>query len=372
MDAAAAKALIDTLDAPPRLDIMGHVRAAAAEGMHPFELIRDMLRVIRGPGRLTPHEYFYYRLYDQTLARDEARRYVGKRAQNAFHAACNDLRWYAVAHDKALFYAAAAGYGLPVPRTRAVYAPGVRTFGAETIRTPEALAAFLSNAACYPMFVKPIDGIYSLGVLSLAALEHGRICLTTGEAASLEAVVGFVTGFGGAGFLLQDRLEPHPALRQAFGATLPTVRFLVLLAPDGAAVESAVLKIPSARNPADNYWRAGNLLGALDRAGTLMRAMTGIGAAVRDVATHPDTGATLNGLAVPDWERARELCQRAATVFPGIRTQSWDVAITDAGPVLLEVNFGGDLNLHQLAHRRGALTPSYAEHVKRCGYRRLR
>jgi hypothetical protein len=91
---------------------------------------------------------------------------------------------------------------------------------------------------------------------------------------------------------------------------------------------------------------------------------------MREVAEHPDTGATLVGLSVPDWQKAMDLCRYAAAMFPGIRTQSWDVALTDAGPVVLELNFGGDLNLQQLARRRGALTPTYVEHLKRCGFRR--
>ena len=39
------------------------------------------------------------------------------------------------------------------------------------------------------------------------------------------------------------------------------------------------------------------------------------------------------------------------------------------GPVLLGVNFGGDLNLAQLAHRAGVLDDAYAEHRRQCGYR---
>jgi hypothetical protein len=53
----------------------------------------------------------------------------------------------------------------------------------------------------------------------------------------------------------------------------------------------------------------------------------------------------------------------------GIRTQSWDVALTDRGPVILEVNFGGDLNLHQLAHGAEVLDPFCDTHLRRCGYR---
>ena len=59
--------------------------------------------------------------------------------------------------------------------------------------------------------------------------------------------------------------------------------------------------------------------------------------------------------------------EAAAPIFAGIRTQSWDVALTEAGPVILEVNFGGDLNLAQLATGKGVLDDEYCEHLKGCG-----
>lgn len=53
----------------------------------------------------------------------------------------------------------------------------------------------------------------------------------------------------------------------------------------------------------------------------------------------------------------------------GIRTQSWDIALAAEGPVILEVNYGGDLNLAQLAHGTGVLDERYVKHLARCGYR---
>jgi len=37
--------------------------------------------------------------------------------------------------------------------------------------------------------------------------------------------------------------------------------------------------------------------------------------------------------------------------------------------VLLEVNFGGNLQLAQIAHGAGVLDDAYAEHLRQCGYR---
>lgn len=118
-----------------------------------------------------------------------------------------------------------------------------------------------------------------------------------------------------------------------------------------------------ASNVADNFWREGNVLAAVDRdTGAVTRAI------VRRGEGRPEETDIGSG-SVPDWGNACGMVLEAAAVVPGIRTQSWDVALTDRGPVLLEVNFGGDLNLHQLAHDRGILNDEYREHLYRCGYK---
>jgi hypothetical protein len=53
----------------------------------------------------------------------------------------------------------------------------------------------------------------------------------------------------------------------------------------------------------------------------------------------------------------------------GIRTQSWDVALSDQRPGFLEVNFRADLNLAQLADGNGVLDHGYTEHLRECGFR---
>jgi hypothetical protein len=55
--------------------------------------------------------------------------------------------------------------------------------------------------------------------------------------------------------------------------------------------------------------------------------------------------------------------------MPGLRTQSWDVAITDRGPILIEVNSKGNFSGPQNASGKGVLNERYKEHLRRCGYR---
>jgi Sugar-transfer associated ATP-grasp len=103
--------------------------------------------------------------------------------------------------------------------------------------------------------------------------------------------------------------------------------------------------------------------------GEITRVLRGTGAETVLNPVHPDTDQTILGTPIPQWPALSALVAEAARVLPGIRTQSWDVALTDRGPVLLEVNFGGDLNLSQLAYGTGVPDEAFAAHLHACGYR---
>lgn len=44
----------------------------------------------------------------------------------------------------------------------------------------------------------------------------------------------------------------------------------------------------------------------------------------------------LCGKTLPDWDQAMAMCLSAATCFPGLRLQHWDVTFCREGPVLME------------------------------------
>lgn len=368
LDPRAAAALRRSLDSPVRLDRLSNLQAAYRSGSK--GLLRELCLLSRRPGKLTVDEYLYYTLYDQALSPDERARFVGKRVQTAMHHACNDTRWFAIADDKLLFYSLMLGTNLPVPETLATYDTKGRNTFCRTLSDKQALRTFLADDTIYPLFLKPIDGMYSIGALRLQQATGSGIILKSGQNASPDDIVTFISDYGKQGYLIQRILQPHADPLRHFGKTLPSIRFLVLLNDDGAAIESAVVKIPRSHNIADNYWRSGNMLGSVNQeTGIIERVVTGAGDSYREITVHADTGISLIGYQLPDWRQAISLCLKAATMFPGIRTQSWDIALSDKGPILMELNFGGDLNLHQLAHRRGILSTTYIKHLKSCGYR---
>jgi hypothetical protein len=126
--------------------------------------------------------------------------------------------------------------------------------------------------------------------------------------------------------------------------------------PRRPVIHRAVATIATGVNPADRFWRAGNMIGAIEPdTGIIHRVARGTGVNRIANGPHPDTGRPIVGMPIPYWPRIVELVRSAAPVFVGIRTQSWDIALTDQGPVFLELNFWGDLNLAQLANGKGGL-----------------
>jgi hypothetical protein len=117
-------------------------------------LLREIIALWRGPGKLSPQEYFYYRLWDPSLPLEEKRRFVGKKAQNDMHLACNSRYWYAAAADKILFHTIMAGASLPVPDLLAITAANRSIPGIPNLSDATALAVLLHLPDLDPLFMK--------------------------------------------------------------------------------------------------------------------------------------------------------------------------------------------------------------------------
>jgi hypothetical protein len=179
-----------------------------------------------------------------------------------------------------------------------------------------------------------------------------------------------VEEWGESGYLFQPRIVPHPDWQAVIGDRVSTVRLLVFVTPGGPEIYRALTKIPAGSNVADNFWRAGNMLAAIDaESGRIQRVVTGTGTTHATCNSHPDTGAALIGFQIPCWQSMRELCLAAAAALSAVRLQAWDIAVSKDGPLIVEANIGGDFNLVQLAFGKGIFDSRFKEHIASCGYR---
>jgi hypothetical protein len=359
-----------TLSGIPPVDIAANVQAALASGRRAIGIAAEAAALRFGPGRISPQEYFYYRLWEEQLPLAAKKAFVGKMVQHPMHVAAGSREWFATSADKILFHSIMAAARLRAPETLAITQAGRHLPDVPTLADAADLARFLRDPSLYPLFAKQVAGKYSLSVVSAESYDprSDEVILLGGERRAVGDLAASL--IGGAGYLIQRRLNPAQELAGRFGPRLWSARLLVFVTAHGPVIHRAAAKIATGINPADNYWRAGNRLGAIDLAtGQITRVVAGTGLDLREDGLHPDTGEGIVGTTIPYWTQIVADVKLAAQTFAGIRTQSWDIALADPAPTFLELNFGGDLNLHQLAHGQGVLDHQYRAHLRRCGYK---
>jgi hypothetical protein len=117
-----------------------------------------------------------------------------------------------------------------------------------------------------------------------------RVALDDGAVQSYQEVVVDLTRHE-AGMLIQRRLAPAPRVARQFGPQLCSVRPLVLLTEGGPHVARAVCKLLAAGTIADNFWRPGNIVAAIDiETGVIARAIRGTSLDMEVNPDHPKTG----------------------------------------------------------------------------------
>lgn len=353
----------------PKLSLPESLRATSGGGKSPMTQVRELVRLMLAPGKLLAEEYFYYRLFEDRYDARRQRAFVGRRLEAKLHLlTCVHDTWI-VAHDKLICYGILQSLGYPVPRTRAVYRRGAEFPGVVSLGDREALAEALRGGLEGPLFGKPVRGIRSVGVLDIEGYDASSdsLRLAHGHSADVDELVTALSTYAEDGYLLQDPIRQHADVRAVCGDAVATARVVVLRRTTGPEIHRALWKLPTGDNIADNFWRKGNVLAALDpECGRVVRAIQGVGPALRELDHHPTTGARLAGFMLPGWQDVRELVLSASAAFPDLRMQAWDVAFGVDGPVLVEVNVGGDYNLPQLATGEGMMDQRFLAFLEEC------
>jgi len=220
------------------------------------------------------------------------------------------------------------------------------------------------------IFIKPIDGLHGTG--AFAATRHDDTWSYAGKVGSASDLHEYCLRNiqGKRGWLIQPEIKPHPELAARMSPrALATVRAITRMTDAGSRMMFAVLRIPAGSNSTDNwaYGLTGNLVAPID----LDTGIVGVGRTSSSPTwpvmyatnTHPDTGQNIDGYRLPYWEEVKELVLKGQESLPKIPTLGWDIAITEAGPLIVETNWAYGVETIQVALQRGIrsdLSPTFA------------
>jgi hypothetical protein len=367
-----SQAVFDTIVVDQGLDLATTLRTITNRYGKTYQrLLLDLAKASFGPGRLSYDEFIALRLFDDGwLAGADTSQFVGLDGERRIWMTANsNSEWWGLMRNKLAVTTLLGGYGFPVIPTLALYSDTLCMRNAPVLREPDALAGFLRSSPDYPLFGKPMDSQRSLGSIGLEAYAPATDSLVAGEGRTIPVgeFVAAVAEHYKAGYIFQRRISPHACVRAIAGDRLATVRVITILTEKGPEVLRAMWKIPADQNIADNFWRSGNLLATLDlESGRVVRVVRGSGLALEEVTHHPDTGAALIGIEVPNWREIISLALDAASTLNEVRLIGWDMAAVANGALIVEPNFTPDFIMTQLADRRGMLDKRFNTFLASC------
>lgn len=335
----------------------------------------DRFRYVRLAG-FGEDEYELYRLGERS--REDARRYLSAaEAHNVVRPALNDHRYTITLEDKWLFARVFDRAGLSTPRTLGVLHPtSGATWAGGPLRTGAELAAAIEADRAGELVIKPVAGFQGKQLLMVEVERRGEgvgLRLDGRSLSPQDMVDSLPTeGFYGlSGFVVQERLRPHPAIAELNPGALNTLRIHTLVRGDGSVrLHSAVLRLGRQGQRLEGIGTgAVAVLVADPEQGILGEGVLRPAFGGGRFSSHPDTGVPFTGRKLPCWESVLDLCERAARVVPAVRAVGWDVALTPAGPALVEGNADWNPRNAQ-SHGRGYLSDEIRHELAAAGARR--
>ena len=298
--------------------------------------------------RLNMDEYYEYEF--EKCSNEFRESFLGMKEQGFYLKTLNPIKYYTLARNKYLAHLCLEKAGIPMPELLGYYNPynekANEDFAKQLIHLQE------NNQI--PFVIKATESSHGEGVYVVKSLsiENEDICLNliNGEKVSLNHVLRHKDEL-----IVEDLVEQTEQFKSFNKTSVNTVRFMTTLYPDGEArVIATFIKIGRDGAYVDNAGAGGNIDANIDvETGEINKVIKFSGFRnTQKIDCHPDTGLRLEGVIIDNWEEIKSKVISYQKAFPFVKAAGWDIAITDDGPVVIEVNDSWD-RTGQLFIQRG-------------------
>ncbi len=141
--------------------------------------------------------------------------------------------------------------------------------------------------------------------------------------------------------LVESFVKQHSDMNSLYKNAVNTVRIYTYTENDKATYLHGVLKIGN--GGVVSKFKAGGLVAYLNTNGKVTTNAVDVEDNIYTI--HPKTKVEFKGFEIPMYKQAIELAKEASLMVPGVKYASWDIAITEDGPLLIQASC--EPTLHQ-------------------------
>ena len=140
------------------------------------------------------------------------------------------------------------------------------------------------------------------------------------------------------GYIVEEFCQQHTWYSAINPTSVNTLRIYAMCPPGRPTnILGGYLRVGRHNSITDNASTGGLFFVLNPRSGILGPGVFNeIGSA--EYSKHPDSGVQLEGCKVPHWDKVCEIIPKALGVFPNTQYAGLDIAVTQEGPVLIEIN----------------------------------
>ncbi|MFO7957701.1 MAG: sugar-transfer associated ATP-grasp domain-containing protein [Candidatus Brocadiia bacterium] len=264
--------------------------------------------------QLHRREYYMYALHDPALSWEEKRAFIGDRGASRYIDVLTPRRYACLFRNKLVFHRYARSAGLPLAVLYGLFDPKTgATREGRPLRSPDDLRVWIEASDVKDFVIKPVESSQGSMVMPLTA-DGDAFVSAGGERYSCEDLVHYMTDIESLQeaypdtpnpprtFLFEERLRPHPELRDFAEHTLCSTRVMTLSKCDGdIEVLAAAFKLPGEDRGVDNISRGGLCIAVNLDSGALREGVVHKSVPPTRYRKHPVTGKTFYGFELPLW-----------------------------------------------------------------------
>ena len=255
-----------------------------------------------------------------------------------------DARYNLLIDDKIIFHDIMSYYGLPVPKRYFTLKNNVFR-DASRILSNEEVDTILKNITDERIFIKRSSGGGASGISIFTRKESGVYIDEEGVEVSADMIR---QKYNGGCFIFEKQIMQEKTLAQFNPDTVNTIRVLTYK----NKIISATVRFGGKGGFIDNLSKGGVAVNCDVNTGELgeygMRMYD-----INKYYEHPDSKIKFNGVIVTQWNDIVNIVNKTMELLPYYTSVGFDIATTDDGPVVIEINTGAGIGLSQIGREYG-------------------
>lgn len=300
-------------------------------------ILVDFLKLYERKG-LTTEEYFQFEFEKRDkIFRDS---FLGSNEQRLYVDYLNPKKYYILARNKYFTHRILDNTGVKKSELYCYYLPeGSVMHSTEIANNLEGVIAILKSKNIKECVIKTTESSSGKDVVVVNRLNYiENDCVLHLFDDTEIYLSNFLSDIP---LIFESLIYQTEQLSSLNASSVNTIRFMTTLYPSGEVkIIATFIKIGRTGRCVDNAGSGGNVDACIDiETGEIKFPIQFDGwRKIKNITHHPDNGNLIEGVRIHNWKNIKKQVKDFQKSFPYVKAAGWDIALTDEGPLVIEVN----------------------------------